>query len=128
MILKNFKYINWVKKVGDFLELKVDYEFVSIKLIREVMSYLRIDSCGDKEWDLQIESEIEMLILSAETFLKSHGVKKDYKNELYKIAIFMLVSIWYDNRGLQEQGVREIPFGVNRIIKQLNMLNDYGTI
>ena len=40
----------------------------------------------------------------------------------------MLVSIWYDNRGLAEQGAREIPFGVTRIIRQLNMLNDYGTV
>ncbi len=40
----------------------------------------------------------------------------------------MLVSIWYDNRGLQEQGAREIPFGVTRIVRQLNILNDYGTI
>lgn len=107
---------------------KVDDVDISIKLIREIRTYIRVDECGDKNWDAQVDKEIEMFILSAETFLKSHGVKKDYKNELYKIAIFMLVSIWYDNRGLQEQGVREIPFGVIRIIKQLNMLNDYGTI
>lgn len=91
------------------------------KLLNEVKNYIRVDYDYDDE-------EITMLILSAETFLKSHGVKKDYENELYKIAIFMLVSIWYDNRGLQEQGAREIPFGVTRIIRQLNILNDYGTI
>ncbi len=91
------------------------------KLLDEVKNYIRVDYDYDDE-------EIRMFILSAETFLKSHGVKKDYENELYKIAIFMLVSIWYDNRGLQEQGLREIPFGVTRIIRQLNILNDYGTI
>lgn len=91
------------------------------KLLDEVKNYIRVDYDYDDE-------EIRMFILSAETFLRSHGVKKDYENELYKIAIFMLVSIWYDNRGLQEQGLREIPFGVTRIIRQLNILNDYGTI
>ncbi len=97
------------------------------KLLQEVKSYIRVDTCGDEEWDKQVDEEIKMFITSAETFLKSHGVKKDYENELYKIAIFMLVSIWYDNRGLQEQA-REIPFGVTRIIRQLNILNDYGTV
>ena len=98
------------------------------KLLQEVKEYIRVDDYGDEEWDRKINEEIKTFILSAETFLKSHGVKKDYENELYKIAIFMLVSIWYDNRGLAEQGAREIPFGVTRIIRQLNMLNDYGTV
>jgi len=87
----------------------------------EVKNYIRVDYDEDDE-------NITTFILSAETFLKSHGVQKDYDNELYKIAIFMLVSIWYDNRGLAEQGAREIPFGVTRIIRQLNILNDYGTV
>ena len=98
------------------------------KLLQEVKEYIRVDDYGDEEWDRKINEEIKTFILSAETFLKSHGVKKDYENELYKIAIFMLVSIWYDNRGLAEQGAREIPFGVTRIIRQLNILNDYGTV
>ena len=96
------------------------------KLLQEVKEYIRVDDYG--EWDRKINEDIKTFILSAETFLKSHGVKKDYENELYKIAIFMLVSIWYDNRGLAEQGAREIPFGVTRIIRQLNILNDYGTV
>ena len=98
------------------------------KLLQEVKEYIRVDDYGDEEWDRKINEEIKTFILSAETFLKSHGVKIDYENELYKIAIFMLVSIWYDNRGLAEQGAREIPFGVTRIIRQLNILNDYGTV
>lgn len=110
------------------MELKVGDIDITLKLTKEIRSYLRVDECGDTDWDVQVDKEIEMFILSAETFLQSHGIKKDYENELYKMAIFMLVSVWYDNRGLQEQGTREIPFGVTRIIKQLNMLNDYGTI
>lgn len=90
------------------------------ELFEEVKNYIRVDYDED-------DDNITTFILSAETFLKSHGVKKDYENKLYKIAIFMLVSIWYDNRGLQEQA-REIPFGVTRIIRQLNIMNDYGTI
>lgn len=93
---------------------------VEDKLLKEVKDYIRVD------YDLDDEN-IKTFILSAETLLKSHGVKKDYDNELYKIAVFMLVAIWYDNRGIADQS-REIPFGVTRIIKQLNILNDYGTI
>ena len=98
------------------------------KILREVKEYIRVDDYGDDDSNNKTNEEIKMFIMSAETFLKSHGVKKDYNNELYKIAIFMLVSIWYDNRGLAEQGAREIPFGVTRIIRQLNILNDYGTV
>ena len=94
---------------------------VNEELLKEIKNYIRVDFDEDDE-------NIKMFIASAETFLKSHGVKKDYENELYKIAIFMLVSIWYDNRGLDEQQTRDIPYGVTRIIRQLNMLNDYGTI
>ena len=116
MILKNFKYKS---KVGDTM--------IDSELLQEVKRYARLDDTGDKEWDTLVNEEVKILILSAEKFLWSHGVKKDYENELYKIAIFMLVSIWYDNRGLGEQA-REIPFGVTRIIRQLNIMNDYGTI
>ena len=100
---------------------------VDNKILQEQKEYIRVDDYGDDS-NNKTNEEIKMFIMSAETFLKSHGVKKDYNNELYKIAIFMLVSIWYDNRGLAEQGAREIPFGVTRIIRQLNMLNDYGTV
>lgn len=91
------------------------------ELLKEIKNYIRVDCDEDDE-------NIIMFILSAKKFLLSHGVKQDYNNELYKMALFMLVSIWYDNRGLQGQDSREIPFGVSRIIRQLNMLNDYGTI
>lgn len=101
---------------------------VDNKILQEVKEYIRVDDYGDDDSNNKTNEEIKMFIMSAETFLKSHGVKKDYNNELYKIAIFMLVSIWYDNRGLAEQGAREIPFGVTRIIRQLNMLNDYGAV
>ena len=101
---------------------------VDNKILQEVKEYIRVDDYGDDDSNNKTNEEIKMFIMSAETFLKSHGVKKDYNNELYKIAIFMLVSIWYDNRGLQEQGSREIPFGVTRIIRQLNILSDYGTV
>lgn len=94
---------------------------INDKLFQEVKNYIRVDYDEDDE-------SIATFIISAETFLKSHGVKKDYENELYKIAIFMLVSVWFDNRGYSENGVREIPFGVTRIIRQLNILNDYGTV
>lgn len=101
---------------------------VDDKLLQEVKEYIRVDDYGNEEWNRKTNEEIKTFIASAETFLKSHGLKKDYDNELYKIAIFMLVSIWYDNRGLAEQGVRELPFSVTRIIRQLNILNDYGTV
>lgn len=101
---------------------------VDDKLLQEVKTYIRMDSWGDEETDIQINQEIKTFILSAETFLKTHGVKKDYNNELYKIAIFMLVGTWFDSRGSLVEQAREIPFGVTRIIRQLNILSDYGSI
>ncbi len=101
---------------------------VDDKLLQEVKTYIRMDSWGDEETDIQINQEIKTFILSAETFLKTYGVKKDYNNELYKIAIFMLVGTWFDCRGSLVEQAREIPFGVTRIIRQLNILNDYGSI
>lgn len=94
---------------------------VTEELLKKVKDYLRVDFDEDDE-------NIKMIILSAERFLYSHGVEPDYNNELYKMALFMLIGIWYDNSGLQNQDSREIPFGVSRIIRQLNILNDYGKI
>lgn len=88
---------------------------------------MRIDSFDD-ETDKDVDEEIKRLILSAEVYLKSHGVKKDYDNALYKTVLFMVVSTWYENRCLTNEIIKDMPIGVTRIISQLNMLNDYGTI
>lgn len=101
---------------------------VDDKLLQEVKTYIRMTDYGDEEIDKQIDNEIKTYIIGAEVFLKSHGVKYNYENELYKIAIFMLVSTWYDSKGGLVEQAREIPFGVTRIIRQLNILGDYGTV
>lgn len=54
------------------------------KLLQEVKEYIRVDDYGDEEWDRKINEEIKTFILSAETFLKSHGVKKIMKMNYIK--------------------------------------------
>ena len=92
------------------------------KLLAEVKNYIRV--CQE---DTSDDGEIELFILSGETLLKSKGIEKDYDNKLYKIAIFMLVSLWYDNRGYSG-AINDIPYGISCVIKQINMMKDYGTV
>lgn len=90
------------------------------ELLAEVKNYIRVDHDED-------DGEIELFILSGETLLKSKGIEKDYDNKLYKIAIFMLVALWYDNRGYSGV-INDIPYGISCVIKQINMMKDYGTV
>ena len=52
---------------------------VDNKILQEVKEYIRVDDYGDDS-NNKTNEEIKMFIMSAETFLKSHGVKKDYNN------------------------------------------------
>lgn len=60
-------------------------------MLEEVKDYLRIDH--DEE-DLQILS----LISASECYLSNSGVKKDYENELYVLAVKLITSQMYENR------------------------------
>ena len=76
--------------------------------------FLRID-------DYEEDNLIQGLQLSAEEYLTNIGIKKDYSKELYKLAIKILVSHWYESRSVETVGknVSKIAFGLDTIIIQL---------
>lgn len=59
--------------------------------LEEIKLYLRVDSEEEDNFILSLQA-------AAEEFLENSGVKKNYNQALYKTAIKMLVSSWYDNR------------------------------
>jgi uncharacterized phage protein (predicted DNA packaging) len=80
-------------------------------LLDEVKEYLRIDGTDENV-------EIQGLINAAEAYLTNAGVIKDETNELYKLAVKMLVVNWYENR--QPIGKADkLAFGLDSIITQL---------
>lgn len=82
--------------------------------LEELKLFLRID--GEEE-----DSFIEGLQIAAEEYLTNAGIKKDYTKELYKLAIKILISHWYENRAVETVGknVSKIAFGLDTIIVQL---------
>lgn len=80
----------------------------------ELKEYLRID--GDDENAL-----LERLVHAAENYLTNAGIKPNYCSDLYKLAITMLVSHWYENRIIEHSGryTAKISFGFDTIITQL---------
>lgn len=82
--------------------------------LEELKLFLRID---DNEEDIIIQA----LQLSAEEYLTNAGINKDYTKELYKLAIKILVSHWYENRAVETIGknVSKIAFGLDTILIQL---------
>lgn len=82
--------------------------------LEELKLFLKID---DDEESLLIEG----LQKSAEEYLNNAGIKKDYTKELYKLAIKILVSHWYENRAVETIGknVSKIAFGLDTILIQL---------
>lgn len=80
--------------------------------VDELKVYLREDST-----DADVLSLIVSMQLGAEIFLANAGVNKDYANDLYKLAIRMLVTHWYDNRVQFAIGkVEKIAFTLDSII------------
>lgn len=57
----------------------------------EIKVYLRVDFSEDDEFILSLQS-------AAEEYLKNAGIKVEYENDLYKTAVKMLISNWYNNR------------------------------
>lgn len=82
--------------------------------LEELKLFLKID---DDEEILLIEG----LQKSAEEYLNNAGIKKDYTKELYKLAIKILVSHWYENRAVETIGknVSKVAFGLDTILIQL---------
>ena len=80
-------------------------------MLQEIKEYMRIDEDYD---DLLICT----LIKSAETYLYNSGVKETYPNELYCLAIKMLVLHWYENREVIGE-TKRLSFSLDNIITQL---------
>lgn len=89
----------------------------------EIKEYLRIDN--DNE-DILLES----LILASEKYLENTGVKKNYTNDLYKLAIKLLVSHWYENRQVEQIGghVTKMSFSLETMIIQLKYSGEGGNV
>lgn len=81
--------------------------------LEEVKIYLRVNEDEDEE-DIFISS----LQKAAEIYMKNAGVVVGYEDELYKLAIHMMVLHWYDNRGIVGEN-KEIPHTLQPIIIQL---------
>ena len=69
---------------------------------------------------VRAEEDVTPLIDAAEKYLENSGIKKDEGNELYALAVKMLVSYWYDNR-LPAGKMDVQPYGLGGIILQLQM-------
>lgn len=82
--------------------------------LEDLKLFLKID---DHEEDALIEG----LKLSAEEYLVNAGIRKDYSKELYKLAIKILVSHWYENRSVETIGknITKIAFSLDTILIQL---------
>lgn len=85
-----------------------------ILTLEEIKVFLKVDHEEEDNF-------IEGLKISAEEYLTNAGIKKDYSKELYKLAIRILVSHWYENRAVETIGknVTKIAFGLDTILIQL---------
>ncbi|WP_343337288.1 hypothetical protein TPELB_23560 [Terrisporobacter petrolearius] len=83
-------------------------------MIKEVKNYLKIDEDA-------VDSEVESLIQAAKIFIKNTGVTITEileQNELYILAIKILVTHWHENR--EPVGKADtLPFSLTSIIVQL---------
>lgn len=80
-------------------------------MLQEIKEYMRLDEDYD---DLLIQT----LITSAETYLLNAGVRENYENNLYGLAIKMLVLHWYENREVIGEA-KKLSFSLDSIITQL---------
>lgn len=81
----------------------------------EIKLYLRLDT--DDEDEL-----LSSLQLSAEEYLLNAGIEKDYEKQLYKLAVKLLISNWYENRNPVSTGSisKKIEYSLQHIVAQLS--------
>ena len=85
----------------------------------------------DVQWlnkDCDVDHDEEDLLLegfqkASETYLANAGIEKDYDNELYKLAVKILLSHWYENRTVETTGANfhKVSFSLDTIITQLQL-------
>lgn len=82
----------------------------------ELKNYLRVEITDD-------DGLISSLQTAAEEYLDNAGVAKDYTKELYKLAVELLVSNWYENRSVSsEKTLSKVSFSIDTIIAQLKYI------
>ena len=79
-------------------------------MLEEIKNYMRIDEDYD-------DSLINSLIEAANLYMLNAGVKNT-ENDLYKLAIKMLVLHWYENREVIGEA-KKLAFSLDNIITQL---------
>ena len=79
-------------------------------MLEEIKNYMRIDEDYD-------DNLINSLIESANRYMVNAGVK-NFENDLYKLAIKMLVLHWYENREVIGEA-KKLAFSLDNIITQL---------
>lgn len=81
-------------------------------MLEKVKEYLRVD--GDHE-----DQQIEALISAANKYLVNAGAIKDDDNNLYMLAVKILVTHWYENRLPVGNVTTEMAFSLRHILTQL---------
>ena len=79
-------------------------------MLEEIKNYMRIDEDYD-------DNLINSLIEAANLYMLNAGVKNT-ENDLYKLAIKMLVLHWYENREVIGEA-KKLAFSLDNIITQL---------
>ena len=79
-------------------------------MLEEIKNYMRIDEDYD-------DNLINSLIEAANLYMVNAGVKS-FENDLYKLAIKMLVLHWYENREVIGEA-KKLAFSLDNIITQL---------
>ena len=80
-------------------------------MLEKVKEYLRSSGADD--------GEIEDLIEAADIYLVNAGAKKNYDNQLYVLAVKILVTQWYENRLPVGEVTQEMAFSLRHILIQL---------
>ena len=84
------------------------------KEIEDLTLFARLDD------DSEENPLLSSLLKSAKIFLANAGVREDLENELYKTALKMLATAWYENRDTMDmKGNTTQSFALNSIIAQL---------
>lgn len=89
------------------------------QLLSEIKEFITDDSDDPKTIAL-----IKSLKVAAEEYVKGSGVNNstiNYENSLYKLAIMMLISHWYENRNIVAVGTitKEMEISFKSIVIQL---------
>ncbi|GIO22433.1 head-tail connector protein [Oceanobacillus sp. J11TS1] len=89
--------------------------------VEEIKEYLRIDHDED---DFTLQS----LTKRAKMYIENGVGRIDENNELFKMAVIVLVGHWYDNRELSRIGNASypIPHSFEAIIQQLRYCYKVG--